>query len=238
MGMEELIQALDEQWAAGKPDLAALLQQVPAGNAELALELCAADLEWRMRNLSRESTALPCAQDYADSLGFQWTELPCRRNLLEAEWCARSLWGDCPNVDRFAENLPEVQDWADELSRQLNGLVPLIIRLDGNSLRGMQPHFRANDRFTVGRQGTGDPAAPGWSSEQNRLIVANAHFRKISREQLQVRRTGTKEIELANLSSAVPIQSGSIDLLPGASDLIALPCRLQLGEVNLEFFTP
>ena len=238
----DLLQLLDDQWSSGKADLASLIQQVPASDQLLARELCAADLEWRWRvahnaNSTNANTAAddpPSAADYESLLSNQWGDIACQRDLLEAEWCARSLWGDQPDVDQFAKRLPSVDGWQLSLAGQIDGLVPLGVILEGNSLKRPLT-IRVSHRFVIGRQGSGDPQAPGWRIENQRLIVANSHYRTISREQLLVRRTRTLEIELTNQSQVAPFQSAEVQLEPGKSIRLALPAVVEVGEVKVRF---
>ena len=238
----DLLQCLDDQWSNGGADVAELLKQIPAGNQQLAIELCAADLEWRWRLAKGEadkstphgSHSIRSVTDYKSLIGDLWSRLECRRDLYEAEWSARSLWGDEPDVDEFASQLPSINGWNLELARQIDALEPLAAVLGGQSLKRSLT-LRVSHQFVIGRQGSDDPPAPGWSIDKQRLIVANSHYRMISREQLQVRRTRVREIELANLSHSVPFQYPKIQLQPGQSTRLTLPIAVKVGEVNIQF---
>lgn len=238
----EILDELDQQWAAGGcPDLQSLLAQVPANEPELIQELCAADLEWRWRkhadgNLSPGDDSLPAkpiAADYRILLGDQWDDPDCRRNLLEAEWCARSIWGDTPDVDQFATQMPMQADWNSSLARELAALVPLQATLTSRSLK--QPiSVRVNHDFIVGRQGAGEPKAPAWIAQTARLIVANSHYRVISRDQLRVRRTRLREVELSNISRVIAGTWGDHHLEPGQSARLQLPTSIKVGELEVQ----
>ncbi|TWU07499.1 hypothetical protein [Stieleria varia] len=231
----DLLDQLDQSWIAGGPvDLAELLSRVSADDSTLAQELCAADLEWRWR---ADSPNKPSARVYASLLGRHWDDAECRRNLMEAEWCVRCVWGDAPDVDEFAKALPERLGWSSDLSRQLHALVPWTTTLSGASMK-RPVVIQVNHDFVIGRQGAKEPQAPSWIASKKRLIVANSHFRIMSRDQLRVRRTRTSEIEITNISKTAPFDSEQAQLQPGESIRRPLPTAISIGEVNLEITLP
>ena len=236
----DLLAILDEQWSDGRGDVADLLGKVGNDNSQLAIDLCASDLEWRWRlshDVTDSDTAITrSAVDYRPLLGDRWDDLDVQRELYEAEWIARSLWGDQPHVDEFAAQLPEIDQWNDELAQQIDSLSPLTVTLQGESLK-RSLSVRVGPTFVLGRQGTNDSPAPSWSIKEQRLVVANAHFRTISREQLRVRRIRESELELKNLSKVVPFENEDFLLQPSAAILTPLPVTLKVGELDLQFST-
>lgn len=235
----DLLERLDEQWSAGSPaDLPALLHQVPTDQRHVSQELCAADLEWRWRSdespADETFPANPRADDYAAMLEGQWQDIQCQKNIMEAEWCARCVWGDAPDVDEFAARLPTLDNWSTELTRQLHSLVPWTIELTSPSLKHPVA-FGASGNFVVGRQGRGDPPAPAWVEKSDRVIIANSHFRIISRAQLRIRRTRVREMEMTNVSQTTRHKLGNTTLFAKESTRLSFPCSISVGEVNMTF---
>lgn len=238
---EELFDALDNAWSSGSGmSVSRLLTKVPLESVETAVELCAADLEWRYRSDSDQACfGLPCrpqAADYAKLLAEFSPDERLRKNLLEAEWCARSLWGDAPDIDQFAQQFAHQiagdESWREELAEQLCTLAPMYGTLASPSLKhGCSLILSSN--FCVGRQSRDEPPAPTWNPKNNRLIVANSHYRVISRDQLQVRRTRRREVELKNVSSSIGGVWGKHPLGPGQSQRLRLPCEIGIGEMTL-----
>lgn len=233
----DLLDQLDRQWLAGGPaDLRALLNAVSPDDDESSRELCAADLEWRWRVATERNAgdfpARPRGHDYADLLADHWHLIQCKRDLLEAEWCARCVWGDAPDVDQFASRLPTIENWTSHLIAQLQTLVPWSIDLSSSSLKRPM-RLTASGDFVIGRQGAKEPAAPAWSAKTSRLIIANAHYRVISREQLRVRRTRTRQLQLTNVSKTTLYRSEDIRLQPGESTQVEFPCTLSVGELDI-----
>ena len=242
MQSAEILDQLDRQWTSGGcPDLSALIAKVPAIEPELIWELCAADLEWRWRMHAQKDAdcrddflpATPRAADYRRLLNDQWNDPNCQRNLIEAEWCARSIWGDSPDVEDFSKSLPTIADWNSRLGNTLNALVPLEANLTSRSMK--RPFdFRVSHDFIIGRQGLSEPKAPAWVEATSRLIVANSHYRVVSREQLKVRRTRLREVEVVNVSKVISGTWGGQHLEPGESTRSGI-CHYRLRWGNSMF---
>lgn len=238
----ELIDDLDRQWSGGvPPDLPSLLDRVPSGEDWLKEELCAADLEWRWRlhaKLRSEKVigglaARPGADSYRSLLGDRFGDCECRRNLLNAEWNARSLWGDEPDLDEFAKQMPDHADWGERLQLQLYHVDPLLAVLTGRQL-GEPISIRIGRDFVIGRQASGEPEAPTWIEESGRLILANAHYRVMSRNQLRIRRTRCSEVELTNLSQMIGGRFGKHQIGPMENARISLPFSVTVGEISIK----
>lgn len=234
----ELFDRLDLYWKTKSGDDIATLLKTATSRGEpsdVRVDLCAADLEWRMRTYtaslttsSRQTTgklsSMPSATDYQELLGHDW-ELPAvRKQLLEAEWVARSRFGDRPHVDEFAGQMPETEAWRGELSDLLDLIAPLQLTFhDGNEVVGQ---CQVPAQFEIGRAKRNEHGPPAWNADENRAIVADARFLSLSRKQMSVRRVRLEEIELINLSRLIPSRLDNCILKPG--DKISRPLPLIL----------
>ncbi|MEM1227106.1 MAG: hypothetical protein AAGJ40_15515 [Planctomycetota bacterium] len=235
----DILDEFDQQWAQfNGAHLKQFIERVPTGHDDLVQELCAADLEWRWRTktnappLAFDDGGLPSkptANDYRSLLGGAWARACCRQQLLEAEWCARSIWGDAPHVDGFAKQMPEVHDWKTVLSRKLNDIVPLHVELRHQSGTSSMA-ARVSHDLVIGRQTSHEPVAPVWVESSARLIIAGAQDRRISRQQLRVRRTRLREVELTNVSTSTGGWWGEYRLDPGESTCIPVPTSIHVGD--------
>lgn len=240
MDSDDAFDLLDQHWSSGDGiALPPLLETLDVGETPSIIELCAADLEWRWRTYAEGGGSpvhglprRPFAKDYRELVGQLWSMEIHQRNLLEAEWCARSVWGDQPDVFTFAEPFAQWSGWTDELSAQLNRLRPMTAAVDGPGFKQPQALAITHD-FVIGRQGADDLPALSWDEMNNRLVVAAPTYRRISREQLRVRRTRIAEIELSNISRSVDGSWGQHYLAAGASMRLPLPCKIGIGSVKL-----
>lgn len=245
--LDDLLDQLDQAWAKDSiPDLAGLITRVPAEALGDSVELCAADMEWRWRKLSAQRNqasaadplgSRPGARDYASLLGDSWEEVNHQRTLLEAEWSTRCVWGDRPLVDEFADTWAGFVNLHSRLVAILDDMAPLMVRLVSPLLKKPQA-ISATTPFIIGRQGKSDPEAPGWRTKPNKLVVANSHFRTISRNQLTVRRIRIHELQIENNSSSVPFTSDELELAPGQAKILQLPVATSVGEVQIQLQTP
>lgn len=238
----KLLDDVDRTWSSGvAANLGELLAQVPAGSAELRVELCAADLEWRWRSASAERAtgspsctqlpAKPTAHDYHRLLAEYWDDLNWRRTLLEAEWCARSLWGDAPDVDVFASQLPTQTQWHLQLAEQLHALSPIEATV--TDAKHPEPRvLRVSHDFVMGRRQLGESEAPAWLGASRRLLIANEDVRELSRRQFRVRRTKAYEIEITNTSKN-RVDVGFRSLAAGEWMRTPLPFAFAVGDLRV-----
>jgi hypothetical protein len=241
----ELFDRLDSYWKSqSEDDIVKLLDTaISRGEpSDVLVDLCAADLEWRLRTgaasltatsrrLSNNSPELPRASDYQKLLVHEWNLPTVRKQLLEAEWVARSRFADRPHVDEFANQIPDDKQWRDELSSLLDLIAPMqLLFHDGNEVVQCQ----VPAKFEIGRAKRNEPAPPAWNAEENRAIVAKAQFRSLSRAQISVRRVRLGEIELINLSSIIPSRLDNSILEPGETISRPLPLTLFFTHFRLE----
>jgi len=234
----DLLDRLDHYWKNRSGDnIEAILHlaKIRSDPLDLRVDLCAADLEWRLRtgaeSLAKPSrraitqpSAVPRAVDYQHLLGADWESPRVRQQMLEAEWVARSHFGDRPNVDDFARQMQCKDAWRDELANLLDLISPLELSFFNNDVTVMSCPVPA--KFVIGRAKRDEPDAPAWNEEENRAIVANAQYRSLSRAQLAMRRVRLEEVEVVNLSRLIPCKLDFGILKPGATTRRSLPLTL------------
>ncbi len=236
---------LDAYWKTrGGDDIRAIYQAAESRqeSADVRIDLCAADIEWRWRTRSaplgfavakvgHTSAAVPLATDYRSLLGPLWDLPDCRKRLLETEWLARSQFGDRPDVDDFARQMPENKTWPDELAGLLDTVAPMQMTFhEGHSLVLSCP---APNQFVIGRGTRDEPDAPAWNAKDRRAIVAGVDVRQLSRTQLSVRRVRLEEIEIINISKNVPTELLFVTLNPGQAFRCHLPQRISFDRFAL-----
>ncbi|HBJ37971.1 MAG TPA: hypothetical protein DDZ51_25080 [Planctomycetaceae bacterium] len=241
----DLFDRLDHHWRTHSDDDIEAILRTAADRCEpidVKVDLCAADLEWRLRTntdsltpISRQVANHPRtparATDYQKLLGKDWESTAVRQELLEAEWIARSRFGDRPAVDEFARQIPGNEAWCDELGKLLDLIAPLRLTVqDGHDV---VMEGRVPAQFIIGRGNRHEPDAPAWNAKENRVIVANANFRSLSRMQLSVRRVRVEEIELANVSRLIPTKLENSTLYPGQTIRSELPLNLFFTHFRL-----
>lgn len=243
----DLFDRLDHFWKNHTGDDIVAILDLAAKRAEstaLRVDLCAADLEWRLRigtqSLTKSSrravsrlSAIPRAIDYRKLLGADW-ELPnVQKHLLEAEWVARSRFGDRPDIDDFALQLPSHTAWRDELASLLDLIAPLRLSFL-NQMDETVLSAAVTAEFVIGRAHREEPDPPAWNARKCRAIVAKATFRSLSREQILVRRVRVEEVELVNLSRLIPTQFNKETIKPGEKLRRALPLTLYFTNYRLQ----
>jgi len=246
----DLLDRLDHYWKNRSGDnIDAILHiaETRSDPLDVRVDLCAADLEWRLRtgadSLTKSSrradthlSELPRAIDYQHLLGADW-ESPCvRQQMLEAEWVARSRFGDQPDVDNFARQMPCNEAWRDELASLLDLIAPL--RLSFQSDEEIVMSCTVPAKFVIGRANRDEPDAPAWNKQENRAIVANAKFRSLSRAQIALRRVRLEEVEVVNLSSLIPCKLDFGILKPGETTRRSLPLTFFFTHFRLQISCP
>lgn len=239
----DLLDRLDHYWKNRSGDNIEAILQIAENRSDpldVRVDLCAADLEWRLRtgteSLTKSSrraatrlSDLPRAVDYQRLLGSDW-ESPCvRQQMLEAEWVARSRFGHRPDVDDFARQMPYKDAWRDELASLLDLIAPLNLSFHNHQEVVMS--FPVPAKFVIGRANRDEPDAPAWNEKENRVIVANAQFRSLSRAQIAVR---LEEVEVVNLSRLITCKLDFGILKPGESTRRSLPLTLFFTHFRLQ----
>jgi len=210
---------------------------------DVRVDLCAADLEWRLRTGTESITkssrravthlsAIPRAVDYQRLLGPIWESSEVQKQMLEAEWVARSRFGDRPDVDEFAIQMPCGSAWRDELASLLDLIAPLRLSFHNHEEVVMSCPVPA--KFVIGRANRDEPGAPAWNEKENRAIVANAQFRSLSRAQVSLRRVRVEEVEVVNLSGLIPCKLDFGTLKPGETARRSLPLTLFFTHYRLQ----
>jgi len=242
----DLLDRLDHYWTNRSGDnIEAIfhLAETRSDPLDMRVDLCAADLEWRLRtgaeSLAKSSrravthlSAMPRAIDYQRLLGADW-ESPCvRQQMLEAEWVARSRFGDRPDVDDFARQMPCKDAWRDELASLLDLIAPLQLSFYNNDESVMSCPVPA--KFVIGRAKRDDPDAPAWNEKEKRAIVASYQYRSLSRAQIALRRVRLEEVEVVNLSRLIPCKLDVGILKPGETIRRPLPLSLFFTHFRLQ----
>lgn len=228
----DLFDRLDDYWKTHSGDNIEAILKIATGRCEpidVRVDLCAADLEWRLRT---RSPSMRRAIDYQKLLGRDGEAPDVQRQLLEAEWVARSRFGDRPDVDDFARQIPGNETWRDELGRLLDLIAPLRLSIHDGHEVVMECQVPA--QFVIGRANRHDPNAPAWNAKEKRVIVANSQFRSLSRMQLSVRRVRAEEIELVNLSRLIHSKLEHGSLKPGEKIRHSLPLTLLFTDFFLQ----
>jgi hypothetical protein len=242
----DLFDRLDDYWNKHSGDDIEAILRTASGRCEpidVRVDLCAADLEWRLRTGAESLTAssrrmanklssIPRAVDYRKLLGNDWDLPHVRKQMLEAEWIARSRFGDRPDVDDFACQIPTDGAWVGELSKLLDFIAPL--RLSFRDGHEELTQCQVPSQFVIGRANRDEPDAPAWNAKDCRAIVANSQFRSLSRMQLAVRRVRAEEIELINLSRLIPSKLENGVLKPGEKTRRPLPLTIFFTHYHLE----
>ncbi len=242
----DLFDRLDHYWNTHSGDDIEAILQTASGRCEpldVRIDLCAADLEWRLRTgaesltassrrMAKKLSSIPRAIDYFKLLGNDGNLPHARKQLLEAEWVARSRFGDRPYVDDFACQIPTDEAWVGELSKLLDLIAPLQLSFHDGPEELTQSQVPA--QFVIGRANRDEPDAPAWNAKDCRAIVANSQFRSLSRMQLAVRRVRVEEIELINLSRLIPSKLENGVLKPGEKTRRPLPLTIYFTHFHLE----
>lgn len=233
----ELAEELERLWANGEPvDLSRMLHCLSAEHfSALAEDLCAIDLEWRIRRTAQADVSLAdecraiSAADYADLLGSLWRNEDCRGRLYETEWLARALWSDDPAAETFATQIGENLT-ADRLLAALEVVSPLSLTA---KRKDKLIQVRCGSHFVVGRQSGEDPEPPAWVDAQRRLVIADRDRLSLSRRQMGVARLCRRRIRVTNLSRTVRIRVLDERLQPGVSAEFDLPLTVQIDDLRL-----
>lgn len=239
----DLLDRLDQFWKTGRgDDLHALLAMASERwePMDIRADLCAADLEWRLRcgapsilaSSAPSQSPLPRATDYQAVLGEEWATPEVEQKLLETEWLGRSRFGDQPDVDQFAGPICKDPVWVDELAEQLDLIAPMHLSFFKRHDELLQCIVPA--RFIIGRANRHEPPAPAWIAAEKRAIVANANYRSLSRVQLAVRRVRVEEVELKNLSRLIPTQLKASTLQPGETVRCTLPLEIRFTHFRIQ----
>jgi hypothetical protein len=242
----DIFDRLDHYWKNHSGDDIEAIVQAATSRGEpidIRVDLCAADLEWRLRTGAISLTASsrskmhtltfpPRATDYRKLLSRDWDAPGVQQQLLEAEWIARSRFSDRPDVDDFARQMPENAAWGNELADLLDLICPLRLSFLESCEIVLQCHVPA--QFVIGRANRNEAEAPAWNAVENRVIVANAQFRSLSRTQLSVRRVGVQEIELRNLSDLIPSKLENGNIKPGQKIRRSLPLVLYFTHFHVQ----
>lgn len=244
----DLFDRLDHYWKTHTgDDIGAILRSASSRcePIDVRVDLCAADLEWRLRTgaasqtvssrlMAKKLSAVPRAADYRKLLGRDWALPTVQKQLLEAEWIARSRFGDRPDVDDFARQMQNNEAWGGELANLLDWIAPMRLSFRQGHDHVMQCHVPA--QFVIGRANRDEPDAPAWNAKQKRAIVANAQFRSLSRIQLSVRRVRAEEIELINLSRLISSKLENHVLKPSEKIRRSLPLTLFFPNFQLQIY--
>lgn len=206
---------------------------------ELLLELSLVDLQKRWQHRARELLATasetqdlrvdesslkpPTHSDYAVLFSSQDGATERLLTLAQAELDARWAFGDVPDFEMYSRQIPGVKRPRVEPAKVK------IIRLG-------QTWFETEltGRILVGRQDTGEPAAPAccWGGIR-KVICADLTERVISRTQLYIESCCRNLIRLENGSEKRPISLGGKQVLKqGESCLwpLAKPLAIPLND--------
>ncbi len=241
----EFIDRFEDAWTKNPyPNPHKWLSSVDYQNTDLAIELCAVDLEWRWRiqaiaeqhekkGVQNDIPLCPVAEDYRSVIGDLWKVDEMRQRLVMVEWGVRNMWGDRPDTDSFLSMFPDDESWQHQLEAQLDALLPLDVSILKNGGLVMEMHVPA--RFHLGRQKKEEPSPPAWVNSTARFLIAKGEERQISREQVQVRRTRRGELELRNAAGPFTVQLDFDFLKPNATARFALPIALRFGDILASF---
>lgn len=233
-------------------ELDPLVEQLQA----IQIELCASDMEWRwsssrqfpsVSNASEppneeELTTLytdsdpttclpkrPAATDYRHLLAEVWESDIWRRKLQLAEWKTRSAVGDQPSLKSFMIQYPEWEKDKRKLVSALDDVArtQVSVFLDGKKALA----YRAPAKFMLGRQHMDEPPPPAWIAESKKLVVATLEDLRVSRKQVQLRRTQAFEFVVSNVSKKVSIDIDCRRVKPHQSVRLTTPIRIAFDNV-------
>jgi len=246
--IDEICDRFESELQAGREGdirgyVAPLADAHPACKLELLRQLIVLDLEsaWRRGTGANNGTAsIGRVEDYW--LRFpELQELPreSHLDLIATEFRARQTWGDRPTVEEFAKRFGTLS--GDDLRRTLYAvlaeLTPTLVKVYENRALRWATELVAPLEFGRQQGDEGGPYRKVPMGARDRLVVAAAHEKRISRRQLLVAfgSRGTLAVSNPSRTNAVVVQSRG-QLVPGQTVLLDAPVVITLGNraVRLE----
>jgi hypothetical protein len=253
--MAELVEKLieiDARWHSGNPILPSELLQACKGrwSDEEAIELLAADSEWRWRSAGIN------VQPVGDP-AVEWNDLRPRfvevyqkifanltahpqslRRLIETEFTARSRWGDFPLIREFKDRFSKDENIEPYLQACLEEVGPLQVMLKDNHTEGESPRsvYYVRSPLSIGRQSASEPRDQLILEQGHRIIVANNTQQGVSRKHAIVLRQSVDRCLVENVSRLGEMKVNGKFFPPGWSHQLLMPLTMEIGDRELVLF--
>lgn len=227
---------LEADWQAGQPRPLSCYAEC-ATDAEMHAKLICCDLRWRWKTRDAETVDANSDQTgslesyFGDLSGVAFSEVQMVK-LIQAEFFARQAWGDRPRLQDYQRRFPQYfYASVDGLKNTLFTLAKLTMDI---SDRGARVFETTIDRpLVLGRQ-SGDEPAPYCRlvrREADRIIVATANERQVSRNAISIDLESVDRVSILNQSTYTPVSVGTATVLePGSAATFPLPVTMTFAD--------
>jgi len=211
--IDKICDQYESGWSEAQArDLASYLDRLggsatPESRHELLCQLIAMDLEYHWRRHEASNRQAPDVPSPLQDYFLRFPELNCLRplrclELIQMEYRVRQRWGDRPDIEAYVREFPR-------FGRQLKPMLHMALadlsptRVNVYQERQLKYSACLKSPLEIGRQKPGEPEpyCRFRAGDKDRLIVASASEKKVSRIHLSVELSSPKRLRVVNQST-------------------------------------
>lgn len=240
----EICDQFDDRWqAGGNPRVEDVLPPEAEDRGALMVmlrELLAIDMEYRWKEYFKTDalSRRPWLEDYIQRFPVLRNSRSTVIQLLMSEFRARQVWGDRPSMATYQERFPKLgHSMTAKLHEVLGSLVASEVKVFSEGvLRFSAPVERP---VLVGRQRKDEPS-PVWMERDDdveRLVVAAANDRRMSRQHMRIELVAVNRLLVVNCSEVLDLEVEGTKVAPGNVQHVCPPASMSLGSYVVRFVT-